>query len=768
MLLFFRVYEWLFSNLQQQHLVCTTLASTLYLILIRFLTRNYFEAFKLIETVFTDTDFDAEESWIFDQFERTMTDRHPEAHACRIKLSLAIMYSENVVKWDLGFELAEYFAKKPGVRAACRLRPQEEFSALSLAKNLTQQLKNRFLLLKPSYANQTKMCLDSNDRGGTDQINDSVSRAAQLKPNTLRWGGLPWAKVQTLTLDYVIRATQPLTRIQFRHPGQHPGKLDANEILGIIWDETLVSDEESGSNRQLGILFLYNLIRGAIRCKISGKDVTASCTTLLTRLFQLKIARWGEGTREGEADYVITKQMAMLASMIAAPDAMWPLVPNDPTSQLQLDRGINLYSEEGRMTEIKQWMDTADMVFRGVMTDPMKTILISSQIDEFSCIRKIEEQRTRLVSTTGLDDSLQTPLQLSNNSMASRSLRSFRIEMSIHDSNSQRSLRLDYTTIEEFAYRPLAKISSNRVSWETTEDPASEHSPFNLRSHTAASSSVSRELLERLDEDVQRFAKQHNSKKVPVFACMTLSTLKGALKQGILKQKLEEALEQVNEIISDLRELYNCDMLFTEEAYSFLEEKANLISFEYENEMDRRVFDIRRFIGQRPNISAQFIVASLMSSLGCEDLKQANPFIEDVSSIMALAAATTLHTNRCSFITGVLGRAETLYNQLRSLLSLDERLSSLPFETVTTRIKRIDQEQRQLALFLTSERHYFKRDSSSQDEKPCFWFDPRFLVGEYIFEILLRKRQVEIVTEMAQSALDHSSKVQQMIMVWLL
>ena len=46
-------------------------------------------------------------------------------------------------------------------------------------------------------------------------------------------------------------------------------------------------------------------------------------------------------------------------------------------------------------------------------------------------------------------------------------------------------------------------------------------------------------------------------------------------------------------------------------------------------------------------------------------------------------------------------------------------------------------------------------------------FDPRFLVGEYMFEILLRKRQVEIVTEMAQSATQHSSKVQQMIMVRL-
>eukprot|EP00043_Microstomoeca_roanoka_P005858 m.58502 g.58502 ORF g.58502 m.58502 type:complete len:4257 (-) comp13155_c0_seq1:39-12809(-) len=770
-----------------QHLICTTLASTLYLILIRFLTRNYMDAFQLIGTVFTDTEFDSEESWIFDQYERTLSDRHPEAHACRIKLALAIMYSDNSFKWDLSTELVEYLAKKPGVRAGCRLRPDEEFAALTLAKNLNQHLKNRFLLLKPRH---NRLLSPDAKQDPTVHARSTDESTVQLKPDPMRWGGLPWAKVQTLTLDYIVRATQPLTRIHYKHPGVEQGKLDTNEILALIWDETLVADEESGSNRQLGIVFLYNLVRGVIRCQFSGSDVTDSTSTLLTRLFQLKVARWGEGTREGETEYVITKQMAMLGCMLTSPDAMWPPVPDDPSSQRLLSRGLNLYSPEGRMTDLKQWLDMADMVFRGVMTDPMKNILISSQIEEFSAVRKAEEAEARLASTHQLTDLAQQPLRLGDNAMTSRSLRPFRLEANgdadddedDDEGSSGTPLRLDAETVEEFATQPLRALVGDLVTWEPTSDPARTQTPFDLKSHPAAAAAVSRELLERLDEDVARFAHQHNTQQVPILRGLTYAELSAVLSAASSSNKeaaldtsawsrilsaVDEPLSKVATLVGNLRALYQSDMAFVERSFAYLDSKANAVVFQRDDELQRRLFDLRKFVGQRPRITTQFVISALMSSSGCEDLKRGNPYLEDTSSLMGLAAAAALHTNRASFIKTVLSQAEALLTHLETLrdaLRLHENGPGLDAKLLADRLKRIDQEQRHVATSLTSARHYVKREQGQGDDKPCHWYDPRFLVGEYMFEILLRQRQVEIVREMAASANAHASKVQQMIM----
>jgi hypothetical protein len=48
-------------------LFCQTLASTLYLILVRLMLREYATAFRLLDTIAVDTAFTAEEEWIFNQ-----------------------------------------------------------------------------------------------------------------------------------------------------------------------------------------------------------------------------------------------------------------------------------------------------------------------------------------------------------------------------------------------------------------------------------------------------------------------------------------------------------------------------------------------------------------------------------------------------------------------------------------------------------------------------------------------------------------------------
>lgn len=82
-----------------QHLNSNSLASTLYMALLRLLGRNYEAAWGWAESACTDTELTPEESWIYDQLERTVGDRHPEALAVRLRLSLSLMYSQTSTKY---------------------------------------------------------------------------------------------------------------------------------------------------------------------------------------------------------------------------------------------------------------------------------------------------------------------------------------------------------------------------------------------------------------------------------------------------------------------------------------------------------------------------------------------------------------------------------------------------------------------------------------------------------------------------------------------
>jgi len=122
-----------------------TLGATLYLVLIKFLNRNYYETFHLTNACSVDTKFTDEESWIFDQFGRSMTDLHPDAHACRLKLTLSVLFSDNRYKWEVHEEMDSYLAKTQHVSGNCVLTAEEELDILYACKKGTPRIRNRLL-----------------------------------------------------------------------------------------------------------------------------------------------------------------------------------------------------------------------------------------------------------------------------------------------------------------------------------------------------------------------------------------------------------------------------------------------------------------------------------------------------------------------------------------------------------------------------------------------------------------------------------------------
>jgi hypothetical protein len=110
-----------------------TLASALYLLLMRFLDRQYEEVFRVADSCVSDTKLSSEERQIFEQLQHLNGDKHPDAHACRLKLSLVTMGCQEVMQcpWSVPDELSLYMEKRQYVSAGCRFTATEEHALLS-------------------------------------------------------------------------------------------------------------------------------------------------------------------------------------------------------------------------------------------------------------------------------------------------------------------------------------------------------------------------------------------------------------------------------------------------------------------------------------------------------------------------------------------------------------------------------------------------------------------------------------------------------------
>ena len=106
------------------------LDAALYLLLLRFLHRDYEEVFRLSESVSTDTAYSKAGSSICSALAFCNDDWHPDAHACRIRISLVTIDADMDFPWDLTLQEARHVVKLPHVSANCRLSLEEELQLL--------------------------------------------------------------------------------------------------------------------------------------------------------------------------------------------------------------------------------------------------------------------------------------------------------------------------------------------------------------------------------------------------------------------------------------------------------------------------------------------------------------------------------------------------------------------------------------------------------------------------------------------------------------
>ena len=98
--------------------------SSLYIMVMYFITGLYREVFKMVESCVSE-ELNVEELKIFSQLEFLGSDFHPDAHACRLKLSaLTIgLGASSLIKchWSVQEKMTEYVRKFLHISSTCRL-----------------------------------------------------------------------------------------------------------------------------------------------------------------------------------------------------------------------------------------------------------------------------------------------------------------------------------------------------------------------------------------------------------------------------------------------------------------------------------------------------------------------------------------------------------------------------------------------------------------------------------------------------------------------
>jgi hypothetical protein len=215
----------------------------------------------------------------------------------------------------------------------------------------------------------------------------------------------------------------------------------------------------------------------------------------------------------------------------------------------------------------------------------------------------------------------------------------------------------------------------------------------------------------------------------------------------------------------------------------------------------RRMFELRRFSGQETHVWLEFLFATMLSSSQALDLRRLNPFLAAplIELINRVVCAAVLHANRIGQINRCLLDARSIQKSMQRVTRLQRRRQHMDQTSVagdnsaagaatggagaggeqpsvTSLMHDMVLKADSLVLNMEMGRHFVdKTDEETGHEggetkrqrissKEEYSFDPRFLLFEFTWNILLRKTQVEMVRDYISDLRQGKSSVKQMIM----
>lgn len=698
-----------------------SVASSLYLLALRLMTRRYKEAFRLIESCTCDTALTPQEQQIFDIISNIKDDLLADAHACRLKLFFVSYGCSDVMpfRYNVEDEILAYVESFSLVSSHCRLSPEEEIFIMSLipvSSKCRQSLSflNRERILKASFDFYfDKYTPRSNTRTFVpiyppypelSPYNKEIIDLDVLDPNKPNFKSI----IQKLQ---IVKYTRP-------EPVPAPGAQSIEYLCKVL-------DEE----KPLGFFFLYELMTNSLNISLIPEEPAHPVGAMLFRFLPESFV--------GGLQNVILRVMETHPELVGK----MPIFEDKRKIKLPTFAGLDVYQ-----THIR----AAAAHLKSVQTEIVVTRLVYDIPIPLRPPATIQAALTVDLSKDKLEGRVWIIPKITDYNSPSRVVSSAQVPSHF------RVLAVHYTVQEvtKLATIPLDTIAlglyvETRTLSERGVDPISVQSPLRVMQHPSSRSHIARTSVERLEGDINDFASDENSSVIPVMKCIN------SRNSAFTREHMDRATAEIQKLMNDLILLRDRDTKAVTHGVSELLSYTNGYDHFKQGSEAAGSHILLQKGGLEVALEFDFLAACTATNDVSGDPSLYSFFLStaEKDSILSCTMLLMMSANRVSHATLAIQQARNVLKLLNDMNGMNDSDESL--RTSKEILSLCDT----LATTLT-----FRRFYSIELSQGSFELDPRFLLFEFCHNLILRESQVKLVRKLLGEMNDGRSVCHQMIM----
>jgi hypothetical protein len=502
-----------------------SIGATLYLVVLRLLTRNYTEAYRLIESCVCDRPLTAQERQIFELIGNNPDALLADNYACRLKLYFVTYGCADAMpyKFNVEEDIYNYVNCYRLVSAACRLTADEEIFIMSRIPPNSHARSNTFL-------NRERIL-----RASFDLTFESFVAKQHLKnitpsyPKEYTFPPYNQEKLDLETLNVDMpnfkNMLQKLSIVNYKRPDVVTGP-DAITWLSKIYDK----------EKNLGFFVLYEMMLGQLPISIF-QDHDSSMSTAVALFHTLP------------DNYFSGLQRVLLYVMETHPDLVPGMPPFEDKRKLKMPTLAGLDIFQTHIKAVAQYLKTNRSGL-----DIHKLILNFPEAYQAPMILRASDV---------VDDS---PDFSAGRSWMNPRIVDFTCEKRVVTHafipSLLQSFASHYTAqqIQFLAGTPLDEIELSRfIEFKNVaargEKAVSAASPLQVLSHPSSRSHIARTSVVRLESDIADFAVDENASELPIMKAVGISALER-------KESLEGAVGEMFKLITALMKLRDSDTAY--------------------------------------------------------------------------------------------------------------------------------------------------------------------------------------------------------------
>ena len=729
------------------------------------------------------------ELWqIWDLLEWTMQDQHPDATACRLKISFVTSASRSYmpIPWNEAEEYRKYVTKINLISAECRLHLLEEEHFLSKSDSSIEDIKNRRSLLTALRKGEKEFSATLASPAWVKTFDEMLdTTCVEVSPDDMKTmaiaGAMAFATYAPPSAGLGSGALRFLNKL-----------IDSKQLslTGIT-----SSGSAGNSSNYNGFILCYELLCNQLELKILKDDLPRNLGSLLTRAIPVKetsskgllssilrVIIWNPEAASSLPGYYseMLKAKAEAEKKDPKQTGIVALVADKLRSAFDVAKfHVNfLESIAEKLTEANSQPREAGSHSLGSLHWPTIKAPYSSSENVSIVSADLSPVDNQVLK---LYNGLITP-RMAEITCSRRIFVPVRVQ--VKGSRETRiNLEYDAEAVRAFSTMPMQPLGLESLiynlkscdSYVEAKDSDEEdekacvtdfYSKFRIMASPPCRSSRAQSTVMRLAKDL-RFVQRSEKSISP----LEINGFSGEQIRRMLNEPslINEAMLKLRELQDKLMVMHAADNRLAQEC---IDEALSILSNIIDSEVSHSLFDLAHDSGQAPQCSFESISSLLLDECMSQKLLDYNPYLSPASLANAenLLVGAMFSLNRAGHV------ARCILN-VQDILQLCEKASSSLAADDDSLLTSIALKSSSLAELLCTTRGYSSiqnkgKDKSQRAENEAdissaslkVSYDPRFLVFEFTSNIMLRNSQIKLVRRFIDAYHQGGSLCHQLIM----